>query len=329
MRFSVFWNALPQEALPAHGRVHRLPSNTRTAPRLASDGRRGFFGDRAPACETRGAMARSLVTSLRIGLRVVGDVARYRLRKREAGNLATSVTLAVGLGLPLRDVAARAVFAAVLNLFVYLVNDCFDVRIDLAAPGRDTAHTRYLADHLDVAWGACAALAALLLAGGAWHSRGLFAAAAVNAAVIVAYSGWLKHRAIGDLAAMAVWGVSMAMAGFPLDDARGWRMAALLGLLSTVTEAVQVLRDEPSDRAANVRTTAVVLGPATTAWLARGVTVLAAVYAAVWIHPAGAVIALGALVELSPSSATRSWDRLRVLFGVTWLVLVATLRLRG
>ncbi len=269
------------------------------------------------------ASLRGVVIPILAAWRVVADVAIYRLRKREGGNLVTSLTLAVALALPFRDVCARALFGAALNLFVYLVNDCFDVGIDLRAPGRDSERTKFLAAHLVEAWGAVWALGAALVVAGAMHSRGLLVTAVLNVAVIVAYSRWLKHRPLLDLVAMGAWGLSMAMVGFPLDRADGWRLAGLLGLLSVVTEAVQVLRDEPSDRAAQVRTTAVVLGPSATAWIARTLVVGAAVYAATMLHPAGAVLALGAFVSFEPSRAAASWDRLRVLFGVTWLVLLA------
>jgi hypothetical protein len=192
--------------------------------------------------------------------RIVWDVAIYRLRKREAGNLATSLTLAWALAAPPAMLVERAVFGAVLNLFVYLVNDCFDVAIDLAAPGRDTERTRFLAANLRAAWVTVGLLGFGLVLGGALVGGGLALTAAVNIAVIFAYSRVLKHRALWDLLAMGVWGVSMAMVGFDPHDPRGWRLAALLGLLSMVTESVQVLRDQPSDAAAGVRTTAVVLG---------------------------------------------------------------------
>lgn len=254
--------------------------------------------------------------------RIVADVAIYRLRKREAGNLATSLTLAAALGLGARDVAFRAVFGALLNLFVYLVNDLFDVAIDLQAPGRDNARTRFLAANPGAGRGAAIGLGALVTGLGAVHSTGLVVTALVNIAVIVAYSRWLKHRPGLDLAAMGAWGVSMAMVGFPLDRADGWRYAGLLGILCVVTEIVQVLRDEPSDRAAGVRTTAVVLGAPRTALLARLAVLSAAAYAGVVLHPAGAVLALGALVSFTPARATASWDRLRALFGATWIALL-------
>lgn len=266
------------------------------------------------------------LAALRVSWRIAADVAVYRLRKREMGNLATSLTLAFALGLAPVDLASRAGFGALLNLFVYLVNDCFDVGIDLRAPGRDNARTRFLAEHLTAAWATVGALAALLCAWGALHSRGLLLTALVNVVVIVVYSRVLKHRPGLDLVAMAAWGLSMAMVGFPLHSAVGWRYAGLLALLCMVTEAVQVLRDEPSDRAAHVRTTAVVLGPRATAVIARGLIVASALYAAALLHPIGAALALGAFVAFDPERANASWDRLRALFGLTWLALLALLR---
>lgn len=267
-----------------------------------------------------------VLAAVRVAWRIAADVAIYRLRKREAGNLVTSLTLAVALGLGPGDLASRAGFGALLNLFVYLVNDCFDVGIDLRAPGRDNERTRFLAEHLAAAWTTVGAMALLLVGWGALHSAGLLLTALINIVVIVVYSRVLKHRPILDLVAMAAWGLSMAMVGFPLHSAVGWRYAGLLALLCMVTEAVQVLRDEPSDRAANVRTTAVALGPGATAVIARGLIVASAVYAAVLLHPIGAVLALGALVPFDPARANASWDRLRALFGLTWLALLALLR---
>ncbi len=268
------------------------------------------------------------VTPAAAAWRIAADVAIYRLRKREMGNLATSLTLALALRLGFADVAARALFGVALNVFVYLVNDCFDVGIDLRAPGRDSARTRFLAKHIRVGWAVSAAMALGLCVFGALHSSGLLLAALVNVAVIVAYSGALKHRPGADLVAMGAWGVSMAMVGYPLDRATGWRYAALLGLLSVVTEAVQVIRDEPSDRAAGVRTTAVVWGARTTSRLAKVTMLAAALYAATSLHPVGLVLVLGVFVPLRGDRITRSWDLLRALFGLTWLVLLGLLRLR-
>lgn len=263
---------------------------------------------------------RSIVT----GGRIVLDAAAYRIQKREAGNLVTSMTLALALALPASEIAVRLAFGVVLNLFVYLVNDCFDVEVDLAAPGRDAWRTRYLGEHLREGIGACVALAVAMLAAALAHGHGLVVTLLVNVVVILAYSAKLKRTPIFDVIIMAVWGVSMAMVGFPPSSSAGWRFAALLGVMCAVTEAVQVLRDHDSDAAAGVRTTAVVLGPRRTAILAKTLVVGAAAYTALALDAWLALPLLAAAVPpLDPPRAARSWDWIRAVFGLTWLALLA------
>lgn len=262
--------------------------------------------------------------------RIVADSAIYRVRKREAGNLVTSMTLALALSLPWGDVAWRLAFGVLLNLFVYLLNDCFDVGIDLAAEGRDRGRTEFLAAHRSSGWAAVAALGAVVLAVGATHGRGLLICFLVTAVLIAAYSGWLKKLPAVDVLAMAGWGITMAMVGFPLDSKVGWWLAGLLGLLCMVTEVLQVVRDEASDREAGIRTTAVVMGPAAAAWLARLLMVASAAYGAALLHRwLGLALLLGCFVPLSPERASSSWDLLRLLFGLVWLAILVMFYLSG
>lgn len=266
----------------------------------------------------------------RIAWKILSDSAGYRIKKREAANLVTSITLAVALQLPPGDIAYRLLFGALLNVWVYLLNDCFDVDVDLKAPDRDKARASFLAEHRAMGWRICVGLALGLAVMGGLHSVGLFVALASTVVVIVAYSATLKRRPIVDILAMAGWGLSMALVGFPLDSTSGWRFAGLLVVLCMVTEAVQVLRDEPSDRPSGVRTTAVVLGPRATAFIARALMVAAALYASLFLHRfVGPVLALGVFVPLRVERVERSWDALRVLFGVTWLVLLALYYVSG
>lgn len=263
------------------------------------------------------------MNGLAAAVRIVADTAVFRIRKREGGNLVTSLTLAAALGLPWLDLVVRLAFGLLLNLFVYVLNDCFDVRLDLEAPGRDHARTRFLAEHRAAGWGAVAALAVLLGVAGAVHSLGLLVAFVSTAVVLVAYSAVLKRLPVVDVLAMGAWGVTMALVGFPVTSAPGWWLAGLLGWLCMVTEVVQVVRDEPSDRAAGLRTTAVVFGPAAAAWVGRGLIVLSAAYAALFLHRwLGLVLLFGAAVPLDPERAPRSWDLLRAVFGLTWLGLL-------
>jgi 4-hydroxybenzoate polyprenyltransferase len=263
-------------------------------------------------------------------LRIVVDAAAYRLKRHEAGNLVTSMTLAVALALPFGEIAYRFCFGALLNLWVYLVNDCFDIDIDLGAPGRDHERTRYLADHRTSAWLTTLGLFAALLGMAAAHGRDLLVVLLTTAVIIVGYSRVLKHHPIVDLVAMAGWGVSMAWLGTPLDCRAGLWLAGLLGVLCMVTEAVQVLRDLPSDRAAGVRTTAVLLGERGTQLVARILIVIAATYAVLLLHRVvGAALLLALFVPLSAAKAIRAWDLLRVTFGLVWLGLLASYRYQG
>ncbi|MBN1771958.1 MAG: UbiA family prenyltransferase [Deltaproteobacteria bacterium] len=260
---------------------------------------------------------------LAAAVRIVADTAIFRIRKREGGNLVTSLTLAAALGLPWLDLGYRLAFGLLLNLFVYVLNDCYDVGLDLEAPGRDHERTRFLAAHRAAGWGAVATLAVLLAAVGALHSLGLLLALGSTVVVIVAYSAALKRRPVVDVLAMGGWGVTMALVGFPLSSVPGWWLAGLLGLLCMVTEVVQVIRDEPSDRAAGLRTTAVVFGPVEAAWLGRVLIALCAAYAVLFLHRwLGLALLLGVAVPLDPVRAPRSWDLLRAVFGLTWLGLL-------
>jgi 4-hydroxybenzoate polyprenyltransferase len=233
------------------------------------------------------------------------------------------MTLGLALGLPWGDLGWRLGFGLLLNAFVYLLNDCFDVQIDLGAPGRDAERTRFLASHRRAGWGAVVALGAVNLAVGALHSSGLTICFLATAALIAVYSGWLKRLPVIDVVAMAGWGTTMAMVGFPPSSVPGWWLAGLLGILCMVTELLQVIRDEPSDRAAGIRTSAVVLGPVACAWLGRVLMAAAAAYTAAFLHRwVGLALLLGCAVPLSSERAASSWDLLRVLFGLVWLAIL-------
>lgn len=262
--------------------------------------------------------------------RIVADATVFRLKKREMGNLVTSTTLAVALGLRLPDVAHRFVFGAALNAFVYLVNDLFDVEIDVRAEGRDVARTRFLAEHVPAGWLGAAGLLGLCAGVAALHGRGLLLVLAANTVVIVLYSRWLKRQPFVDILAMATWGTTMALVGCPLDHRVGLRLVGLLAILSMVTEGVQVIRDAETDARAGLRTTAVVLGVGPTALATRGLIVLAATYTTLYLHAfLGPILLLGLLPPLDGARAARTWDLLRALFGATWLLLLGALWTTG
>jgi len=263
-------------------------------------------------------------------LRIVADAAIYRVRKREGGNLVTSMSLAFALALPLGDIGYRLGFGVLLNLFVYLLNDCFDVQLDMAAPGRDSERTRFLYDHVAAGWASVGVLGVALALMGWLHSSGLLIAFVANALLIAAYSRQLKRWPVIDVVAMLGWGVAMGLVGFPIDSVDGWVFAGLLAILCGATEAVQVMRDADSDREAGLRTTAVVFGTQRTAWIARGLIFAAGLYSCLLIHRfVGLAFWVALFVPLDRKDVSRSWDQLRLVFGPSWLALLAFYRFGG
>jgi 4-hydroxybenzoate polyprenyltransferase len=255
-------------------------------------------------------------------LRILVDVLAYRLRKLEMANLAAAVAIMLVLRLGPAELLQRSGFALLLNLFVYLNNDYHDVRADLAAAGRDAHRTRFLAEHPRhalVAQGAL--LIGLALCAG--PDAGLWLTLLLGGGVCVLYSAQLKRRPYVDVLAMLVWGGAMPLCGVPLDRPLGLALAGQLALFSGVFEALQVRRDRVEDAAAGLRTSAVVLGEARLGVLTRALIVLASLYAALVLHPLAGLAAASALLVSQGSEATRAWTRVKLLFGLSFLISCA------
>jgi 4-hydroxybenzoate polyprenyltransferase len=256
-------------------------------------------------------------------LRILLDVIVFRVRRLEMANLAGAVAIMAVLRLPLGEALVRTLFAVVLNALVYLNNDYVDVDLDAQTPDKDRTKVMFLQAHkrqaLLLQWALFAVLVAI-----AAVAPGLWLALALGAGVCIAYSKWLKHVPGLDVLAMGVWGFAMPLCGAPLDRSLGLLLALQLGLMSAVFETIQVIRDYDADRAAGVRTTAVVLGKPASLWLARGLMLASALYAALVLHPLAGVIAAGALlVPLRESAVDSYWTRIKLISGVAWLCICA------
>lgn len=256
-------------------------------------------------------------------LRILVDVIVFRVKRLEMANLAGAVAIMAVLRLPLADAAIRTLFALVLNALVYLNNDYVDVDLDAQTPDKDRTKVLFLQAHkrqaLYLQWALFGVLVAIALA-----APGLWLALALGAGVCIAYSKWLKRVPALDILAMGVWGFAMPLCGAPLDRALGLLLALQLGLMSAVFETIQVIRDYEADRDAGVRTTAVVLGKPATLWLARGLMLISALYAALVLHPIAGVIAAGALlVPLRGDAVDTYWTRIKLISGVAWLCICA------
>ncbi|HEY2735891.1 MAG TPA: UbiA family prenyltransferase, partial [Polyangiales bacterium] len=140
----------------------------------------------------------------------------------------------------------------------------------------------------------------------------------------------LKHRPYLDIGAMIIWGIAMPLCGTPITDPIGLWMAIQLGLFSGVFETIQVMRDADEDADEGVRTTGVVLGKGRTLRLARVQMVACSLYAALFLQPwAAALSALALVVPFSEHSVERYWTRVKLVYGVSWLVLCASVFWNG
>jgi 4-hydroxybenzoate polyprenyltransferase len=264
------------------------------------------------------------------GLKIVIGVVAYRLRKLEMANLAAAVAIAVALGLAPLDVAYRTLFAFLLNVLVYLNNDYLDVGMDLNSSGKDTEKTRYLAEHLRAALVAQVVLSAVLVAFALAYDPGLLIALIIGGGICIVYSAYFKRMPYMDILAMMVWGLGMPLCGVPWRSALGWLMAIQLGWFSGVFESIQVMRDADEDALEGVRTTGVVLGKTNTLLLARALMIVSTAYAALVLHPLAALTSAVALVlPFSPDDIAKYWTRVKLVYGVAWLVICAVIFLQG
>jgi 4-hydroxybenzoate polyprenyltransferase len=261
-------------------------------------------------------------------LKILADVLDYRLRRLEMANLAGALAIMVALRLPLSEIAVRGVFAFVLNVLAYLVNDVVDLERDLAS-GRAPEKTRFLAEHEHAALLAEALLFAILCAIALWWSPWLLVPAVLGAGICWIYTKRLKHVPIADVVAMTLWGAAMPLVAVPPDRMLGWALIGELALFSTCFELIQVLRDRESDAELGITTTAVRLGAERTLNVLRVAMLFAAGYAILILHRyLGIALLIAPLVPAS-GDPQRYWNRVRLVFGLSWLAIIASIALQG
>jgi 4-hydroxybenzoate polyprenyltransferase len=263
-------------------------------------------------------------------VKILLDVAVFRLRRFEMANIAGALAIAVACHLSWAEVGFRGLFAFLLNLLVYLNNDWYDLADDLAAAGKDQVKNAYLAEHRGAAVVAQLALLGVLVVLALVWGGGLLLALIAGGGVCWAYSAGLKRIPGFDVLAMIAWGVAMPLVGLAPGHPEGWLLLGLLGLFSGVFESIQIIRDHDEDLAAGVRTTAVVLGLARARILVRALMIAAGIYAGLalvwWLAP---LPWLAALIPLRVDEIDRYWNRVRISLGLTMLAATTYVYLGG
>jgi 4-hydroxybenzoate polyprenyltransferase len=267
-------------------------------------------------------------------LKILVDVAVFRLRRLEMANIAGALAIAVACHLSWAELGVRGLFAFGLNLLVYLNNDWYDLDDDLASAAKNQTKNAYLAAHLREGVIAQLGLLAVLLGVALWWGGGLLLALVAGGGVCWAYSAKLKRVPVLDVLAMIAWGMAMPMVGLAPGHPEGWLLLGQLGLFSGVFESIQVTRDHDADADAGARTTAVVLGVARAKLLVRVMLAASAAYAGLcfawWLAPLP--LCLMVLPIAPPSDVegiSRYWNRVRVGLGLVMLAETALVYLGG
>lgn len=263
-------------------------------------------------------------------IRILADVAVFRLKRFEMANIFAALSISIAIQLPVHEVVFRVVFLFLLNVLALLANDCFDVEQDLASPNRDPEKPRFLEAHMREAVVAQVVLGALLALAALTWSRGLLVAFVLGEANCVLYSWKLKRIAYMDVLSIALWGLVMPLAGFPLDSLLGWCLAFQLFFFSGAFELMQVMRDRVEDERHGVPTTAVRLGHRRSVVFLRVVLVVAAAFGILFVHRwicLGLVAAL--LVPVPRGAEAAAWNHLRLVLGLVWLAVIAWILVTG
>jgi 4-hydroxybenzoate polyprenyltransferase len=256
-------------------------------------------------------------------IKILVDVAVFRLKKLEMANIPTAVAIMLALGLAPLDMAVRFCFGLLLNILAYLTNDFYDVDQDLESPNKDHAKARYLKEHMRAAAGAQIGLALFLATVAIAWSPDLVVALVTGGGICWIYSWKLKRYPYVDVFAMIIWGITMPLVGLPLERALGWALLGQAALFSACFESIQIIRDHGEDAAKGVRTTAVRLGIPGTRVLLYGFMVVSAAYGALFIHRyLGLALFVCPLLPLDTKNVAAYWNRQRFAMGLVLLAMI-------
>jgi 4-hydroxybenzoate polyprenyltransferase len=256
-------------------------------------------------------------------LKILADVAIFRLKKLEMANMFAALTIMLAISLPLYDIIVRFGYGVLLNLLAYLTNDYYDVDQDLASPNKDHKKALFLKANMRAAMVAQIVLAAILAVVALLWSPGLIIVLLSGAGICWIYSWKLKRLPYIDVVGMIIWGVTMPLVGFPLDKGLGWCLVAQLALFSACFESIQIIRDYDEDVRSGVLTTAVRLGVPRTLVLLKLFMVLSAGYAILMINRwFGVVLLVPLFLPLQMDKVHVYWNQVRVVMGLVWLAMI-------
>lgn len=265
-----------------------------------------------------------------IAAKIVWNSTIYRIKKREMANLVGSISIMAGLHYSTGEIMIRGIFAMLLNMAVYLVNDLIDVEIDLHGGKRQKRKVILLKENKKSALAAIIIIALILFIFCIAYNLSLFIPLAGGIGICWLYSAYTKNIPFVDVISMTIWAVAMVSTGVKLHSINGWLLAFQLGLYSSCFEMIQTMRDVNEDSRACIKTTAVFLGPKRSKLLLSILMLSASIYCYLFINKILSIISMFAIIiplpenSTNPDSMQKYWNKIKAIYGLLWLAIIIT-----
>jgi len=263
-----------------------------------------------------------LITKSNICCRLLIDTLLDRLKRFEANTLFTNFVLLIAFHFSLADFIIRMAVTFYVNMLAYFINDFIDVDVDLAAEGKDHAKALFLKENKRTALALIVCLSVALLVFTLFYSTSVCFGIIFVVFVIFIYTDYFKTRAYWDIFGCFLWAISLSWIAIPDFSFEGIKLILLLGLFSCCTETAQCIKDYESDKKYGLKTTPIVLGISRTFLMVRILYVVAALYTIFILRQPVGFLVLVPIFFSTSQLITRYWLKLRIVFGIVWLVIM-------
>jgi 4-hydroxybenzoate polyprenyltransferase len=172
-------------------------------------------------------------------------------------------------------------------------------------------------------------MSAVLLAVTLLYSKSVCLGVIMALLIIFLYTDYFKNMAYFDIIGCFVWGVSMAWPAIPDFSLEGIKLIVLIGIFTASFEIVQCIKDYESDKKYNLETTPIVIGIPRAFLLARALYVLAALYTVFVLGELQGVLLVVPAFFRTDQKMDAYWMKLRVVYGIVWLTIMARLYFGG
>ena len=264
----------------------------------------------------------AFIAKSKICYRLLIDTLADRLKRFEANTIFTNFVLLIAFHFSATDVLIRMAVTIYVNMLAYFINDFIDVEVDLAAEEKNHTKALFLKENKRTALAMIVCLSVILLVFTLFYSKSVCFGIIFVVFVIFIYTDYFKTRAYWDIFGCFLWAISLSWIAIPDFSFEGIKLIIVLGLFSCCTEIAQCIKDYESDKKFGLKTTPIALGIPGTFLVARIIYVVAALYTIFFLHQLIGLLILLPIFFSTSQPVTRYWFKLRIVFGIVWLVIM-------